>query len=110
MAGPQAEVDSGTTAADGVALEATLRQLFAERTKWRELRDQAQEELNRLNREVLRIQDKYCTDEAREAECRRCVERLTGTDLSIDLKAIEEAKRDGITMEQILEELKKRRA
>jgi hypothetical protein len=103
MTQPDVQNPNGTpSVSDASSLEGTLRRLFAERTRWRELRDQAQAEFSRLNREVLRVSREYCTDEARELEYRRCVERLTGFDPYISPEQVAEAERTGGPIDDIL--------
>jgi uncharacterized protein YhaN len=73
------------------AVEARLRHLFSEQRRLRELLERTRAELDQINREVLQVQEDFCTDEAREQEYWRCLQRLLGFDPVITREEIEEA-------------------
>jgi hypothetical protein len=104
MAQPDLQAVPEATGANGaVPLETALQQLFAEQRRLRELLEQTQAEFARVNRAVLQVQQAFCTDEARELEYRRCVERLTGMDPYIAPEELEEAARLGFSFEEVLQ-------
>ena len=114
-----------------VALEARLGHLFAEQIRLRELLeqtrdildgrtrsasasasarelfDQTKAELDRVNAEVLRVQDEYCTTPDREDKYCLCLKKLVGSDPREDLKEIEEAKKNPLMFEDLIAELEK---
>jgi hypothetical protein len=101
---------SPTTPLNGVvafALEARLRYFFSEQARLRELLERARADLDRVNAELLRFQDEYCTDAVREGEYDRAIERILGFNPRIDPKEIEEAMANPQGIEDILEELER---
>lgn len=101
-------VNRDTELANGAcSLEARLGQLLAEQRSLRERLEQTRTELDRINAEVLRTQEEYCTDEARDLEYRRCMQRLLGFDPYLDLAEIEEARKNPQSFADLLEELER---
>ena len=56
---------------------------------------------------MLRFQDEYCTDAAREEEYDSALERILGFDPRIDPKEIEEALKDPQGIDEFLAELER---
>lgn len=88
-------------------LEARLRHFFKEQQRLRELLDRTRAELDGVNAALLRFQDEYCTDEAREEEYLDCLERIHGVSFRIDPKELEEALANPQGIADILEELER---
>jgi hypothetical protein len=86
-------------------LENRLRRLYSEQNRLMVLLDQSRTELERLNSEVRRCQEEYCTDAAREAEYLDTVERILGRKVRIDPKELEEARNNPQTFEAFIAEL-----
>lgn len=85
-------------------LEARVRNLFTRQAQLRERLEATRAELDRVNEEVLRSQMEYCTTPEREEEYHRCVEKVLGFE-RLDLREIEEAKKNPIFLEDLLREL-----
>ena len=117
MSKPHTEIAPTTGSINGAAsseLEARLRHFFGEQQRlralldqtlaeavpltWREvhekrlgeLADRTRADLERINAELFRFQDEYCTDAAREEEYECAIERILGFDPRIDLHEVEE--------------------
>src|SRR5208283_458194 len=117
MSDPRVESVQATSPINGAAvsqLEARLRHLLEEQRRLRTLLDQTSAEaaplsseevhakgltelanrtwaeLDRINDDLYRFQDEYCTDAAREAEYDSALERILGFDPRINLNEIEE--------------------
>ena len=86
-------------------LENRLRRLYSEQNRLMVLLDQARTELERLNNEVRRCQEEYCTDAAREEEFLDTVERILGPGVRIDPKELEEARNNPQTIEAFIASL-----
>ena len=109
---PEASTQTTQTATspNGVctfALDARLRYFFSEQARLRELLERTRADLDRVNAELLRFQDEYCTDTAREAEYLAALERILGYNPRIDPKELEEAMANPQGIEDILEELER---
>src|SRR5437870_471550 len=110
MSEPRTETAQATGSVNGAAsseLEARLRQFLGEQRRLRELLDQTRADLDRINTELLRFQDEYCTDAAREEEYDSALERILGFDPRIDPKEIEEALKDPQGIDEFLAELER---
>jgi hypothetical protein len=86
-------------------VEVKLRQLFTQRRKLRATLDATRVELDRVNAEVLRIQDDYCTSPEREEEYLQYLEKILGYNPRIDPKELEAALKDPQSIEDFLAEL-----
>jgi hypothetical protein len=106
MAEPNVPANQDRVAVNATrSLEARLGRLFAEQRRLRELLETTREELDRVNREVLRTQDEFCTDPAREEEYLCVLERVLGYDPRIDPKELEDALTNGQSLEELIAEL-----
>jgi predicted nucleic acid-binding Zn-ribbon protein len=89
-------------------LENQLRRLYAEQFRLMVQLDQTRTELDRVNGEVRRFQQEYCSDTAREKEYEGCIERIFGFSLR-DLQAeIETAMKNPHSLEDMFAELEQR--
>src|SRR5438128_84691 len=95
-------VQPGAVADSEDSLEATLGQLFREQRGLREQLETVRTELERVNREILKVQEEFCTDAQREEVYQRCLERLLGFDPGIDAKEIDEAGQDGPPISELI--------
>jgi predicted nucleic acid-binding Zn-ribbon protein len=86
-------------------LENRLRRLYAEQLRLQVLLAQTRTELDRVSSEVMRFQQEYCTDEAREKEYEGCIERIFGFSERDLLAEIEQANKDPQSVEDFLAEL-----
>src|SRR5262249_4925843 len=68
MADTSTNASQALSELNGAALEAKLRSLYARQRELREHLEATRTELNRINAEVLRTQDEYCTTPEREEE------------------------------------------
>src|SRR4051812_16957324 len=92
---------AGQVNGDG-GLEARLRWLYGEQGRLRALLEQTRTELGRINAEILRTQDEYCTTPQREEEFWQCQKRIWGYDPRDVLQEIEEAKKNPHAFADIL--------
>lgn len=86
-------------------LEAKLRPLLTEQRQLRDLLEQTRAELDRVNGEVLRLNEEYCSDPSREAEYFHCLQQILGFDARLDAKEIEEGLKDPQSLRDFLAEL-----
>ncbi|HKI36765.1 MAG TPA: hypothetical protein VKA46_33225 [Gemmataceae bacterium] len=73
-----------------LTMEARLRHFFCEQARLREILERTRADMDRINAELFRFQDEYCTDAARQEEYDSAIERILGI-TRIDPKEIEEA-------------------
>jgi hypothetical protein len=83
------------------ALEAKLLPLFAEQRRLREELERARAALDQVNREVLQVQEEYCTNAERAEEYDHCLQKVLGVDPRFDIEGI------GQTFGEIIEELER---
>lgn len=136
MSEPRTETAQASGSTNGVAsseLEARLRQLFGEQRRLRalldqtlaeaglltlrevherrlgELADRTRAELDRINTELFRFQDEYCTDPVRAEEYDSTIERILDFDPRIELSEVEDvlAGKRGCDMKKLIEELER---
>ncbi len=100
-----ASMNRSLNGAFSAELEVRLRYFFGEQQRLRESLDWTRAELDRVNAELLRFQDEYCTDAAREEEYLDCLERIHGTSFRMDPMEIEEALANPQGIEDILRKL-----
>jgi uncharacterized protein YhaN len=88
-------------------LESRIRQFFDAQQRLRALLDQARAELDQVNAALMRFQDEYCTDAAREEEYLSCVEQILGCSVRLDPNELAAALADPQSTEEFLAELEK---
>jgi len=93
-------------------LEARLRQLFHSQGELLVRQDQlrgqmeaTRTELDRISAEITQTQEMYCTDPQREDEYFRCLKALLGEDPREVVAAIEEAKKNPVSLDDFIAEL-----
>jgi hypothetical protein len=136
MSEPRAETTQATGSINGATtseVEARLRYFFGEQRRLRALLEQTEAEaglpslqevqekrpgesadrtradLDRINAELLRFQDEYCTDPSRAEEYDSAIERILGFDPRIDVKEVEEilAGKHACDMKKHIEDLER---